>query len=229
MPLLCERANVDKVAKMLEDCMRTCPLSELEFELRLGRSMTMRGGRGFNAHVDEDTFHHVQRVLDGSKAWSRVAATHTTDYFPRQSGVRVQYDHEDGLYTCMTKEKMRMVDIECPRASTDIRCAVARERVLSCGGHEPTFDWLFSRDKTRTRYAYRHFAFDLTKVRRQASRHYDSDEEEVYEIEVELTDARVLRTLPIAYVVEHALLLCSDVLAIALRGGKDEAKTERSV
>ncbi len=216
MPLLCERDDVGKVTSMLEECMRTCPLSELEFELRLGRTMTMRGGRGFNAHVDERTFHHVQRVLDGSKAWSRVAAIHTTDYFPRKSSVRVQYNHDDGWFTCMTKEKMRMVDIECPQASTDIRCAVARERVLSCGPQKPSFDWLFSREKTRTRYAYRHFAFDLTKVRRQTSNHHDSDEEDVYEIEVELTDPQVLKSLPIAYVVEHALLLCCDVLAIAM-------------
>ncbi len=214
MPLLCSETDIPRVVTLLEDCIKLCPLQELEFELRLGRVMTMRGGRGFNSHVDEQTFRRVQKVLDASQAWTRVAATHTTDYFPHKSNVRISLDHDTGQYTCMTKQKLRMLDIECARVATDIRCAVARERVFSRGAQRPDYDWLFSREKRRTRYSYRHFAFDLTQVRRQASRHEDSDEEDVYEIEVELADPTVLTKLPIPYVVEHALLLCSDVLSM---------------
>lgn len=212
---MCDKSAIGQVATMLKGCIKEHGLDCLEFELRLGRAMHLRGGRGFSAHVGRSTFNRIQAKLDKSKAWGSVEKSHTTDYFTKTSDVRVSYDHDTCYYTCMTKKKVTHTDIECPSAATDIRCSVALEKVFSVGRTQPEYDWLFSREKMRTRYHYRHFAFDLTQVQRHTSHHEDSDEDEVYEIEVELTKPQVLQEMSVTYIVEHALLLCSDIIAMA--------------
>lgn len=199
---------------MLKTCMTEHDAKHLEFELRLGRALNLRGGKGFNPHVGQKTFEHIKSKLDKSKAWGRVETSHTTDFFIRNSDVRITFDHDTQQYTCMTKKKLMNVDIECPLAATDIRCSVALERVFSVSSQRPNYDWLFCREKHRTRYHYRHFAFDLTEVQRHTSYHEDSDEDQVYEIEIELTKPQVLQSMPVEYIVEHALLLCSDIVSM---------------
>lgn len=203
---------------MLTEARGLCPLSELEFELRLGRVVRdHRGRQRFDSSVGPSTFTLIQQTLDKSAAWVKVANSHVTDRFARKGGQRVSYDHDRALYSAVQKTKLRSLDVECPAACADIRCAVAREQKVWTSEQAPEIDFVFARDKVRTRYEYRHFAFDLTRVHRDASQNEDSDEPDVYEIEIELIDPTALERLPVRYVVEHALLLCSDMLQMAMK------------
>lgn len=207
-------AHITQISAILKKCMKAYALEEIEFELRLGRSFTHGSRTNFNAHISQSTFEHIQRKLEKSSAWGNVETSHTTDYFIKASSVRVTYDHDQKHYTSVSKTKLEHVDIACETSAVDIRCAFARECVVGQSHTMPEQGWLFSREKHRTRYHYRHFCFDLTRVQRHSSHHEDSDESEVYEIEIELAKPVVLESLPVEYVVEHALMLCKDIVSM---------------
>lgn len=201
----------------LHKCLTCTPLEHLEVELRLGCKQHQR----FDPHVDCALFKQVHAMLSSYRGWASVETTHTVDKL-LPGGVRVQTDRDGARGVHVTrKTRLNNVDIENSHGGLDVRLSISTEQPMgwwACDANLPPeladVPPEATRVKRRTSFKHRNgWQFDLTRVERGVSADPDSDEEEVYEIELELGPLQLLRQ-PVSEVALRGLLLVQDVLAI---------------
>ena len=166
----------------------------VEFELRLGKVIT-RSGRGvqqFDTNVGYDDF---QRILDGLKryqGWESV----------KESEVDIFYDGEkryifegDDCVAC-TKKKVKKVDVHLENKPYDIRFGVATETPIKNPEVPSEAD-----QKTRKRWSFirKNLSIDMSIVTGGGAFDPDSEDEDVYQVELEIIDPSKVKTIDELY------------------------------
>ena len=193
-----------KVAGAMGDALaKHAPLEHVEVEFRLGKL----GQQGFDAHVPASLFHAFTRVLQSNPKWDAVQELHSVDTYTR--GVRVSTMLPEKTVVAVRKQRVCNIDVAMPDSPLDVRMSVSTE-VPAPVLPGPDVGRQ-SRVKRRTSYLHGGWQFDLTRVQRGSSPNEDSDEEEVYEVEVEMQWKCFLRQ-PVTYLAHQGLLLVQDLL-----------------
>lgn len=181
----------------------------IELEFRLGR---MVAGH-FCPNVGKAQFEKLKARLDESKSFEKFTVDtveriserlkHVTTLSLTQGGASLPPPPE--FY--MHKAKLFQKDMPAPGSPYCIRCSIARETIV---GPQETARYTLTRRKKRWRYKYRYWVFDLTEVVSNA----DVDEEESYEVEIELLDTGLMFERTMDAVAEWGLKLSGDAVAM---------------
>ena len=166
-------------------------LRGLEVEFRLGHTV----GDTFLAHVKKETFDAIRAHVESLHVIRKIQI-HTSEKL--LNGVRhittlsIQEGGEDKPpppLVCMRKTKSYTGNVGVHDSPYQIRCSIAREKNVSTPPPTPS-DVCMVRQKQRTRYIVDKWAYDLTVVTT------NSDDEETYEVELELYDVSSLFRVP---------------------------------
>jgi hypothetical protein len=183
-------ADVSELVGDLLRTIRTYGNDRLEFEFRLGHKTGVvgqkGGGGGFRPGVDGDAWARLKAALDASKDWT-VTNSVTTERID-SSGSKLVLDASNAP-VCVIHKK-RLVDRDfatdspwCARASLSLE---EREDPPPAG-----LKHVYERRKKRWSYAYKCWSVDLTQVAGNMPHQLDDDQES-YEVEIELRDTQEL-------------------------------------
>lgn len=179
----------------------------LELEYRLGRVV----GGHFCPNVGKDQFAKLKKIMDASKFETFFIETveniecgvkHVTTCVLTEAGL----EKPPPPNYCMRKSKLFQADLAAPGSPYSIRCSVALETSLPL---QPMANSL-TRHKRRWRYRHKHWVFDLTEVVSNT----DIDEEESYEVEIELLDVGLLFERTMDATAAWGLKLAGDMVAM---------------
>ena len=182
-------------------------LRGLEVEFRLGHTV----GDTFLAQVKKETFDAIRARVE-SLPVTRKVDIHTSERL--HNGIRhittisVREDGEDNPpppLVCMRKTKSYTGNVGVHDCPYEIRCSIAREEIMSTPPPTPS-DVCLVRQKQRTRYLVDKWAYDLTVVTT------NSDDEETYEVELELYDVSALFRVPMDVLACDGLARVHDLL-----------------
>lgn len=175
----------------------------LEIEYRLGRVLP---GDYFAANVSKDGFDAFTHTLESTQ-YDRKVHIHTTERCHQQikhvSTTHIEDEH--GIHApppsyIMGKTKIHQHEIPIPDTPYTVRFGIAIEKVLDT--NKATTQTGLIRRKKRTRYINGVWAFDLTEVTTTGG---DLDDEETYEIELELLQPDILYQQTMDHIVEQGL------------------------
>ena len=201
-------------ARAIEEAMRAT-LAEygeerLELEFRLG---TVVNGQ-FIAGVSYDAFRKLTAMLDASPVVRDINVVNTVEYIIGEgkyvidpAGIR------DPKWNY--KKRLRVMDLGDLGTGVAVpwcaRAGISLESIEI--GRPPPLpsEQGVRRQKFRRSYRYRCWSFDLTRVTSNLPGHLDNDEE-TYEVEVELVDAGELFVRPLDNVVIWGLSLIKDMI-----------------
>lgn len=189
----------------------------VELEFRLGHRLP---GGTFSSNVRREAFAKVTETLKASKTWTDVYEIHTIDMI--HGGPAGGKHITTTLHTkngqdlpvpppaWQTKSKLPPVDFEfggdCPFVG---RASVAVEHFAPAPHDSPPTT--ARRIKHRTRYVWKCWAFDLTRVQSTLPGDLDNDEAS-YEIEIELVDTGMMFERTMDSLAEWGLALIGDVV-----------------
>jgi len=211
-----ERA-APKVSEALRTCLSRPPLEQLEVEFRLGKKT--KDTSAFDPHISAAFWSGIKRALESNPRWQGVMQTSTVDHI-LSSNTRLTRCQTTGDATAVRKTRVMSLDIEVPDCPLDVRLSISTEVPM---GQWPAGVQLppslaatastksLVRAKRRDSYLHNGWRFDLTRVERAASDNADSDEAEVYEVELEM-DPMLLLKKPVDQLARHGLLLAQDLL-----------------
>ena len=206
----------ERLVAALRSALGTYGHSRLELEWRLGH----RQGQ-FRPGVGADAWRRLQTALDASPAFTKsfketVERLGDVPGMKRIDSVSGGSDSSGGGggSTWMHKKRLADVDLDPAAASTrpwSVRASVSLEEAdeAKATGGELRYE------RRKRRWSYRHecWSVDLTIVRSNLPSHLD-DDEEAYEVEVELVDQGVLFEKTAEHVVEWGWGLVEDMMAL---------------
>ena len=152
----------------------------VEIEMRLGKM----NGKIFDTNVGEEIFSKVLRALKKYQQWESVKESVSTVYY--RGPTRMTIDEETEETTCVTKEKIRVVDHNLDGKPLDVRFAVSLEKPAS-HDEEEVMDHV--RHKKRTSFLRKNLRIDMTVVTGDPD-DLDDESEATYEIELEIVDSK---------------------------------------
>lgn len=183
--------------------------SRLELEWRLGH----RQQGGFRPGVGADAWRRLQTALDASPAFAK-SYKETVERMGDVPGMKRIDDATGQEATWMHKKRLADVDLDPGAASTrpwTVRASVSLEE--ADGVRVEGVGLRYERHKRRWSYRHECWSVDMTIVRSNLPTHLD-DDEEAYEVEVELVDQGVLFEKTVEHVVEWGWKLVEDMMAL---------------
>lgn len=150
----------------------------VELEMRLGKM----NGKIFDTNVGEEIFSKVLRALKKYQHWESVKESETTVYYKDNS--RMTIDEETEEATCVTKERVGVVDHSLIGRPLDVRFAVSLEKPATQNEDE-VMDHV--RHKNRISFLRKNLSIDMTVVTGDPD-DLDDESEASYEIEMEIVD-----------------------------------------
>jgi hypothetical protein len=157
-----------------------CKTPNVEFEFRLGKSVN--GGKSFDTNVGKATFDRILRRLKKYQGWQSCAQSVDTVY-TSDSSIRLTIDANTDQQTQIRKQKLYKNDFAIPGRAFDVRFAVAVEEPISLQDVEYTR----ARQRTRHSFVRKNVRIDATVVTGDPN-DMDSEEEAVYQVELEVID-----------------------------------------
>jgi hypothetical protein len=168
--------------------------ANVEIEMRLGK---IAYGK-FDTNVGRSTF---QKVLDGLQkypGWEKVTKSNTTVYF--SGDVRVVDDDDSGSSSVHKKTKLKKSDIGLQDKPFDLRFSVSTE--VSCPRPGENTEYEDMRVRKRTSFLRKNLSIDMTVVSGDAD-DPDSEENERYEIELEIVNPQSVKDKNELYNIVH--------------------------
>lgn len=159
----------------------------VEFELRLGKRSTKGGA--FDTNVGHDVFH---RILDGLKryqGWESTSESEVDIFYDGDQRFIFEGDSDDCI--AVTKKKIKKVDIHLEDRPFDIRFGVATETPIKNPEVPGEAD-----QKTRRRWSFirKNLSIDMSVVTGGGAFDPDSEDEAVYQVELEIVDPTEVKT-----------------------------------
>jgi len=190
--------DLQPIVQALRHSLRDQGHKNVELEFRFGRVIN----GAFVAGVSKATFEKLFAILDTSPAFQR----HEITSLERLNGTDARYvimngDESTGEW-CYKKK----VAVITESGGSDLVCRTAvalegRDHAPPPAGSPP---FVYHRMKKRTSFVHQYWSVDMTRVTSNLPNQFDNDEE-IYEVEIELAngDAYFVYTLP--YLVEWGL------------------------
>jgi len=159
----------------------------VEFELRLGKRSTKGGA--FDTNVGHDVFH---RILDGLKryqGWESTSESEVDIFYDGDRRFIFEGDSDDCI--AVIKKKIKKVDIHLENKPFDIRFGVATETPIENPEVPGEAD-----QKTRRRWSFirKNLSIDMSVVTGGGAFDPDSEDEAVYQVELEIVDPTEVKT-----------------------------------
>lgn len=180
--------------------------SRLELEWRLGHRQT-----AFRPGVGADAWRRLQTALEASPAFAK-SFTESVEHMGDVPNLK-RIDSE-GKEVWMHKKRLADVDLDPEAGSTrpwTVRASVSLEE--ADGVRATGAELRYERHKRRWSYRHECWSVDLTIVRSNLPTHLD-DDEEAYEVEIELVDQGVLFEKTVEHVVEWGWGLVEDMMGL---------------
>lgn len=201
----------ERLVAAVRSALGTYGHSRLELEWRLGH----RQGH-FRPGVGADAWRRLQTALDASPSFAK-SFKETVERMGDVPDVKciTAADGGDQEPVWLHKKRLADVDLDPGAASTrpwTVRASVSLEEADAArvaAGAE------FRYERRKRRWSYRHecWSVDLTLVRSNLPSHLD-DDEEAYEVEIELVDQGVLFEKTVEHVVEWGWKLVEEMMAL---------------
>ena len=156
---------------------------DIEVEFRLGRS----GNGRFDTNVGEVTFNKLKRALEKYKGWEKVAVTKYESYYGQNNLRTTRYDEDDSQISII-KNPIEKIDFSCKELPFDIRMGISTE--TECDPGDTEYDMV--KYKTRTSFLRKGLSIDLTVTSGDMD-DKDSEEENEYQVEFEIVDAKSVK------------------------------------
>ena len=158
----------------------------VEFEFRLGR----QHAKGFDTNVGEETFAKVLRGLKNYKDWEAVKVSET-EVYSYDNGIRYTLDTATDESETIQKTTVKKLDYRFGEGTTcpfDLRFSVASEKPMGTecpeGGGEPTR----MVQKYRESFIRKNLSIDMTILTGDHQGDPDTEDEQIYQIELEIID-----------------------------------------
>ena len=181
------------------------PNTEIEF--RLGKI----NKRIFDTNVGKDVFDKIMSGLRKYKEWENVVETNTSVYYRGNTRVIVNEDNEDEIIK-MEKVNVSKTDFKLEKNIMDVRLAVSTETALfpdtGSGSDDGVMDSI--RTKHRVSFIRKNLSIDMTVVQGDAC-DMDDEEENRYEIELEIINLNMIKNEKELYNLTHKIF---DILKI---------------
>lgn len=174
----------------------------VEFEMRLGK--INRGA--FDTNVGQDTF---EKILDGLKkyqGWESTKKTSDVAYY--HDNIRLVIDDDTDESVQVVKQKLTKVDHGLANCPLDIRFAVAKETPFE----KEDIEFTTARQRSRESFVRKNLSIDMTIVAGNPA-DLDSEEENVYQVEFEIIDPKIIRDHNTLYNIVYKV---SDVLKLVV-------------
>lgn len=195
--------------------------ARLELEWRLGH----RQGQ-FRPGVGAEAWRRLQTALEASPAFTKTFKD-TLEKMGDATGAKCMHDFATDATTWMHKRRLADVDVDPSSDSArpwSMRASVSLEETDATG--PPEGQLKYERRKKRWSYRHRCWSVDLTIVRSNLPAHLDEDED-TYEVEIELVDQGVLFEKTVEYVVTWGFQLADDMMALMSGSGQSAAPAPR--
>jgi hypothetical protein len=154
----------------------------VEIELRLGK--ISRGA--FDTNVGKENFEKILRGLEKYQGWESVTESHETVYI--KGDTRVIDDEKTGKSKCQKKTRVKKMDLSLKDQPFDVRLSVSTEVPVKTA---PT-EFEDMRVKKRKSFLRKNLSIDMTRVTGNPD-DPDSEEDERYEVELEIVDTKELK------------------------------------
>ena len=151
----------------------------VEFEMRLGKI----NNNMFDTNVGEKVFNKVLGALKVYKDWESVKETTSSVYYKGSNRMTINEDTEE--VTTVKKQKLQVVDQYLKDRPFDVRFCVSEEVPIDDDMSEEVMDHV--RHKSRTSFLRKNLSIDMTVVSGDPD-DLDDENEESYEIELEIVD-----------------------------------------
>lgn len=204
-------SHFEALAGHMHAAVTTYGHDRLELEWRLGH----RQG-SFRPGVGADAWRRLQAALDASPAFQRTHK-HTVEQLGDSTGVKCVTERDPagkpvGKPTWMHKKRLADVDTEPtdPRPWS-VRASVSLEEEE--GVAPGSVKLKYERSKQRWSYRHRCWSIDLTQVRSNLPTHLD-DDQDCFEVEIELVDQGMLFERPLRNLVEWGWKLADEVCGL---------------
>lgn len=182
----------------------------LELEFRLGKHLP---GNSFSSSVGKEAFEAVSKKLDASTAWTATYEINTVDMIHTGGAKHITttaHSLPGPLPPPQWLTKTRIATIDIPtHTALSARASVSIETFAPADADVPPTT--SRRIKSRKRYVWNCWAFDLTRVHSTLPDDLDNDDVS-YEIEIELVDPGMLFERTMDSLVDWGLVLVQDVL-----------------
>jgi hypothetical protein len=155
----------------------------VELEMRLGKM----NGKIFDTNVGEEIFSKVLRALKKYQHWESVKESESTVYY--KDNTRMTIDEETEDVTCLTKERVGVVDHSLVGRPLDVRFAVSLEKPATQNEDE-VMDHV--RHKKRISFLRKNLSIDMTVVTGDPD-DLDDESEASYEIELEIVEPKKVK------------------------------------
>jgi len=172
----------------------------VEFEMRLGK--INRGS--FDTNVGQTTFEKILDGLKKYKGWESIKKTSDVAYY--YDNIRLIINDETDESIQVVKQKLVKVDHGLVNYPLDVRFAVAKETPFEKGDIEFTT----ARQRNRQSFVRKNLSIDMTIVAGNPA-DLDSEEENVYQVEFEIIDPKIIRDIDTLY---NIIYKVSDVLKL---------------
>ena len=166
----------------------------IEIEMRLGK--INRGS--FDTNVGQQMFEKVLRGLKKYQGWEKVSKSNTTVYFA--GDVRVIDDEDSGVASAHKKTKLKKIAVSLENKPYDLRFSVSTEIACQKPGENTEYDDM--RIRKRISFVRKNLSIDMTVVGGDAD-DPDSEENERYEIELEIVKPPVVKNKDELYNIIH--------------------------
>lgn len=214
--------SVAQVAAHVRSAVTTYGHSRIELEWRLGHRMG-----AFRPGVGVDAWRRLQTALDASPAFEKTFKE-TVEKMGDRTGVKCIQDHATGAELWMHKKRLADVDVDPTGDSVrpwSVRASVSLEEP---DASPVALDLKYERRKQRWSYRHRCWTVDLTRVRSNLPAHLD-DDQDAYEVEIELVDQGILFEKTVEFVVEWGWRLANDMMALMSGSSKAEPQPQPRV
>lgn len=153
----------------------------VEFEMRLGKI----NSNMFDTNVGEKAFNKVLNSLKVYKGWESIKESSSSVYYKGSNRMTIDEDTDD--VTTIRKQKLQVVDHYLKDRPFDVRFCASEEIPLDVDISDEVMDHV--RHKKRTSFVRKNLSIDMTVVSGDPD-DLDDENEESYEIELEIVDPK---------------------------------------
>jgi mRNA capping enzyme, beta chain len=156
---------------------KSTPNTEIEF--RFGR----KSGHKFDTNVGKAGFEKALRALEKYNGWESVNHTNSTVYY-FEGSKRLTVNEDTDEQVGQVKTRVLVNDMELTDQPLDVRLGISTETPFEYDGEETSTE-----QKTKERWSFvrKNLTIDLSIVKGNPD-DKDSDEDTVYQIEMEIVD-----------------------------------------
>lgn len=196
----------DTVARNTFNYYNKSSIHNIEFEIRLGRLHS----KGFDTNVGEETFAKVLKGLKNYPDWEEVKVT-DVEVFSYENGLRYTLDTNTEKSETIQKTQVKKVDYRLEGTPFDLRFSVASEKSIGTEcpeGAEP----IRMVQKYRESFIRKNLSIDMTILTGDHQDDPDAEDEQVYQIELEIIDPKKVQSDNDLYAHCHKVKCLLDLL-----------------